>query len=64
MPLPALQILEKKFERQMRIFELRKGALERKIEGHIQRFERRKDEFERKIEHQRRKFGQSFEFSG
>jgi phosphatidylethanolamine/phosphatidyl-N-methylethanolamine N-methyltransferase len=61
MPLPALQILEKKFERQMRILELRKGALERKIEGHIQRFERRKDEFERKIEHQRRKFEQSFE---
>ena len=61
MPLPALQILEKKFEKQKRIFELRKGALERKIERHIQRFERRKDEFERKIEHQRRKFEQSIE---
>src|SRR6516225_12241766 len=48
MPLPALQILEKKFEKQKRIFELRKGALERKIERHIQRFERRK--FEQSIE--------------
>jgi phosphatidylethanolamine/phosphatidyl-N-methylethanolamine N-methyltransferase len=61
MPLPALQILEKKFEKQKRIFELRKDALERKLEWHIERFERRKDEFERKIEHQRRKFEQSFE---
>src|SRR5262249_478353 len=61
MPLPALQILEKKFEKQKRIFELRKGALERKIERHIQRFERRKDEFERRIEHQRKKFEQSIE---
>jgi phosphatidylethanolamine/phosphatidyl-N-methylethanolamine N-methyltransferase len=54
-------MLEKKFEKQKRIFELRKGALERKIERHIQRFERRKDEFERRIEHQRRKFEQSIE---
>jgi phosphatidylethanolamine/phosphatidyl-N-methylethanolamine N-methyltransferase len=61
MTLPALQILEKKFERHKRIFELRKDALERKIERHIQRFERSKDEFERKIEHQRKKFEQSFE---
>jgi phosphatidylethanolamine/phosphatidyl-N-methylethanolamine N-methyltransferase len=61
MPLPALQILEKKFEKQKRIFELRKDALERKLEWHIERFERRKDELERKIEHQRRKFEQSFE---
>jgi phosphatidylethanolamine/phosphatidyl-N-methylethanolamine N-methyltransferase len=61
MPLPALQILEKKFEKQRRIFELRKDALERKLEWHIERFERRKDEFERKIEHQRKKFEQSFE---
>jgi phosphatidylethanolamine/phosphatidyl-N-methylethanolamine N-methyltransferase len=36
MPLPALQILEKKIERQMRLFELRRGALERKIERHIE----------------------------
>jgi phosphatidylethanolamine/phosphatidyl-N-methylethanolamine N-methyltransferase len=61
MSLPALQILERKFERQKRIFELRKGALEKKIERHIQLFEQRKGEFERKIEHQRKKFEQSFE---
>ena len=61
MSLPALQVLEKKFERQKRIFGLRKDALERKIERHIEQFERRKDELERKIEHQRRSFEQSFE---
>src|SRR5947207_2685967 len=61
MSLPALQILERKFERQKRIFELRKGALEKRIERHIQLFEQRKGEFERKFEHQRKKFEQSFE---
>jgi phosphatidylethanolamine/phosphatidyl-N-methylethanolamine N-methyltransferase len=61
MSLPALQILERKFERHKRIFELRKGALEKKIERHIQLFEQRRGEFERKIEHQRKKFEQSFE---
>src|ERR1700737_991675 len=61
MPLPALQLLEKKFEKQKRIFELRKGALEKKIERHMQLFEQRKGAFEKKIEHQKRKFEQSFE---
>jgi phosphatidylethanolamine/phosphatidyl-N-methylethanolamine N-methyltransferase len=61
MPLPALLTLEKKFEKQKRIFELRKGALERKFERHMQLFEQRKGEFERKIEHQKKKFEQSFE---
>jgi phosphatidylethanolamine/phosphatidyl-N-methylethanolamine N-methyltransferase len=65
MPLPALQLLERKFEQQKRIFELRKGALERRIEQHIALFEERKDAFERKIErkinNQRRKFEESFE---
>ncbi len=61
MPLPALLTLEKKFEKQKRIFELRKGALEKKIERHILLFEQRKGEFERKIEHQKKKFQQSFE---
>jgi phosphatidylethanolamine/phosphatidyl-N-methylethanolamine N-methyltransferase len=61
MPLPALQLLEKKFEKQKRIFELRKGVLEKKIERHIQLFEQRKGAFEKKIEHQKRKFEQSFE---
>jgi phosphatidylethanolamine/phosphatidyl-N-methylethanolamine N-methyltransferase len=61
MPLPALQLLEKKLEKQKRIFELGKGALEKKIERHIQFLERRKGAFERKIEHQKKKFEQSFE---
>jgi phosphatidylethanolamine/phosphatidyl-N-methylethanolamine N-methyltransferase len=39
MPLPALQRLEKKFEKHIRLFELRRGAIERKIEGHFRRFE-------------------------
>ena len=42
MPLPAFQLLEKKFERQMRLFELKKGALERKIETQIRRLEEKK----------------------
>jgi phosphatidylethanolamine/phosphatidyl-N-methylethanolamine N-methyltransferase len=65
MQLPALQLLEKKFEKQKRIFELRKGVLEKKIEQHIQLFEQRKGAFEKSIErqfeHQKKKFGQSFE---
>ncbi len=52
MPLPALQLLEQKLEKQKRLFELRKDALERTIEQHIQLFEQRKGAFERKIEHQ------------
>jgi phosphatidylethanolamine/phosphatidyl-N-methylethanolamine N-methyltransferase len=42
MPLPAFQLLEKKFERHMRLFELKKGALERKIETQIRRLEAKK----------------------
>jgi phosphatidylethanolamine/phosphatidyl-N-methylethanolamine N-methyltransferase len=61
MPLPALHLLEKKFEKQKRIFVLGKGALEKKIERHIQFFEQSKGAFEKKIEHQKRKFEQSFE---
>jgi len=61
MPLPALLTLEKKFEKQKRIFELRKGVLEKKIEQHIQLFEQRKGAFEKRIEHQKKKFEQSFE---
>src|SRR5260370_36253978 len=61
MPLPALQLLEKKFEKQKRIFVLGNGALEKKIERHIQRFEQGKGAFEKRIEHQKKRFGQSFE---
>jgi phosphatidylethanolamine/phosphatidyl-N-methylethanolamine N-methyltransferase len=65
MSLPALQLLEKEFEKQKRRFELKKGALEREIERHIQFFEQKKGAFEKKIEQQfethRKKFGQKFE---
>jgi phosphatidylethanolamine/phosphatidyl-N-methylethanolamine N-methyltransferase len=39
MPLPALQLLEKKFEKHIRLLELKRGAIEKKIETHIRRFE-------------------------
>jgi phosphatidylethanolamine/phosphatidyl-N-methylethanolamine N-methyltransferase len=39
MPLPALQLLEKKIERQIRLFELKRGAIEKSIETHFRRFE-------------------------
>jgi phosphatidylethanolamine/phosphatidyl-N-methylethanolamine N-methyltransferase len=61
MPLPALQLLEKKFEKQRRIFELRKGALEKKFERHIQFFEQSKGAFEKTIEHQKKKLELGFE---
>jgi phosphatidylethanolamine/phosphatidyl-N-methylethanolamine N-methyltransferase len=41
LPLPALQILEKKFERHIRLFELKRGVLERKIERHIEHHKQR-----------------------
>ena len=52
MPLPALVHLEKKFERHIRLFELKKGALEKKIEQQIKLFELKKGAFEKKIEQQ------------
>jgi phosphatidylethanolamine/phosphatidyl-N-methylethanolamine N-methyltransferase len=65
MPLPALQLLEREFEKQKRLFEVKKGVWERQIGRHIEIFEQRKDAFERKIEqqleHQRRKLEQKFE---
>ena len=65
MPLPALQRLEKKFEQQKRLLELKRGAFEREIERHLERFEQRKGALERKIEQQfenhKKKFGQQFE---
>jgi phosphatidylethanolamine/phosphatidyl-N-methylethanolamine N-methyltransferase len=65
MPLPALQLLEQKLEKQKRHFEQRKGALERTIEQHIQLFEERKGALERKIERQfethKKKFEQKFD---
>jgi phosphatidylethanolamine/phosphatidyl-N-methylethanolamine N-methyltransferase len=41
MPLPALQLLEKKFEKQIRLFELKRGVIEKKIENHFRRFEQK-----------------------
>ena len=38
MTLPAFQLLEKKFEKQIRLFELKRGAIEKKIERHFRRF--------------------------
>ncbi len=52
MSLPALQVLEKKIERQIRLFELKKGALGRKIE---RKFETHKRKFEEKIESHKKK---------
>jgi len=39
MTLPAFQLLEKKFEKHIRLFELKRGAIEKKIETHFRRFE-------------------------
>src|SRR6266702_2183115 len=58
MPLPAFQVLEKKIERQIRLFELKRGVLERKIE---KKFETNKSKFEQKFETHRRRFEQKFE---
>jgi phosphatidylethanolamine/phosphatidyl-N-methylethanolamine N-methyltransferase len=41
MPLQALQVLEKKIERQIRLFEFRKGLIERKIGKRIRAFEQK-----------------------
>ena len=41
MPLPALRLLEKKFEEHIRLFELKRGALEKTIGNRIRRFEER-----------------------
>jgi phosphatidylethanolamine/phosphatidyl-N-methylethanolamine N-methyltransferase len=66
MPHPALQLLERKFEKQKQLFERKKDVLEREIGRHIQSLERRKGEFERKIEQQfenhRKRFEQRIEF--
>jgi phosphatidylethanolamine/phosphatidyl-N-methylethanolamine N-methyltransferase len=65
MPLPALQLLERKFEKQRRLFELKKGVLEREIERHIQIFEQKKGALEKKIEQKfdahKKKIEQKFE---
>src|SRR5262245_2980934 len=65
MPLPALQLLERKFEKQRRLFELKRNEFEREIGRRIQLFEARKGALAREIEQQfeshRKKFGQKLE---
>jgi phosphatidylethanolamine/phosphatidyl-N-methylethanolamine N-methyltransferase len=65
MPLPALQLLEREFEKQKRLFEVKRGVWERHIGRRIEIFEQKKGAFERKIEeqleHQRKKLEQKFE---
>jgi phosphatidylethanolamine/phosphatidyl-N-methylethanolamine N-methyltransferase len=53
MPLPALELLEKKIERQFRLFELKRGALGRKLEREIETHRRR---IGQKFENQKKKF--------
>jgi phosphatidylethanolamine/phosphatidyl-N-methylethanolamine N-methyltransferase len=65
MPLPALELLERKLEKHKRQFEMRKGAIERGIERHFHLFEQKKGALERKLEQQfeshKRRFEQKFE---
>src|ERR1700742_4871432 len=56
MALPALQSFERKIERQLRFFELRKQLIERKIERQIRLFEQKRDGIGKKIEKQIRQF--------
>lgn len=49
MPLPALQALEKHFEKQIRLFELKRGAIERKIETQFRLLELKRGAIEKKI---------------
>jgi phosphatidylethanolamine/phosphatidyl-N-methylethanolamine N-methyltransferase len=56
MPLQTLQKFERKIERQIRLFEVRKSLLERKIERQFRLFEQRRDGIGKKIEAQIRQF--------
>jgi len=62
MSLPALMTLEKRFERQIRLFELKKTVIERKIGQQMRLFELKKGALERKIEQQFETQKQKFEF--
>jgi phosphatidylethanolamine/phosphatidyl-N-methylethanolamine N-methyltransferase len=53
MPLPALELLEKKIERQIRLLEIKRGALGRKIE---REFETHRQRIGQKFETQKKKF--------
>src|SRR5271156_4689990 len=56
MPLPALHKFERKIERQIRFFEVRKNLIERKIERQIRLFEQKRNAIGKKIEHQVKQF--------
>jgi phosphatidylethanolamine/phosphatidyl-N-methylethanolamine N-methyltransferase len=56
MPLPALQIFERKIERQIRLLEAKKYLIERKIDRQIRLFEQKRDGIGKKIEAQIRQF--------
>src|SRR5260370_476282 len=61
MPLPALQRLEREFEKQRRLFVIKKGALGRHIDRQIQIFEEKKDALERKLEQHVERFERKLE---
>ncbi|HEX8826700.1 MAG TPA: hypothetical protein VF778_01170, partial [Xanthobacteraceae bacterium] len=42
MPLPALEIFERKIGRQLRLLDIRKTIIERKIERHFRLFEQKR----------------------
>jgi phosphatidylethanolamine/phosphatidyl-N-methylethanolamine N-methyltransferase len=56
MPLPALQIFERKIGRQLRLLEIRKTIIERKIERQLRLFEQKRDGIGRKIEERIKQF--------
>jgi phosphatidylethanolamine/phosphatidyl-N-methylethanolamine N-methyltransferase len=56
MPLPALQMFEKKIGRQIRLLEVRKSIIERKIERQIRLFEQKRNGIGKKIERQVKQF--------
>jgi phosphatidylethanolamine/phosphatidyl-N-methylethanolamine N-methyltransferase len=53
MPLPALQLLERKIEKQKRLFELKTDALGRELERHL---ETHRKKIEQSLETQKKKF--------
>jgi phosphatidylethanolamine/phosphatidyl-N-methylethanolamine N-methyltransferase len=69
MPIPTLQVLERKIERQIRLIEIRNRLLGRKIERKIashkrrieQHFDAQRDKIERKIASHKRRFEERFD---
>jgi phosphatidylethanolamine/phosphatidyl-N-methylethanolamine N-methyltransferase len=56
MPLPALEIFEKKIGRQLRLLEIRKTIIERKIERQLRLLEQKRTGIGRKIEQRIKQF--------